>query len=323
MTWLSIESWEVSGFSSPTKVQRLNNHVFRVGSLGNPKVLSSYLIIDEKIALVDCGPRSVIEELLSLVKECGVVPSEVDALLLTHIHLDHAGGAGTFLERCSKAKVFIPERGYKHLLNPEALNSSARPILGERIFANWGACDPVPRERALSVKAHEKIRLGSIELEYLPAPGHAPHHNVLHDADRSVIFSADALGIYDQETQSIIPTTPPPSFDLNQASLDIRMIEELQPQLVCLAHFAEIYPERDFYDRVASIFSGWAEIVSSYVKQKNLLAYEFKSYLDVFSLLTERWPEYQELSEDLKEQVSRVDVGGLLNYFIRTKRYSS
>ncbi len=133
---------------SSSKIQRLNDCTFRLGPLGEPPVLSSYLIIDAKIALIDCGPRSVIEELLSLVHGCGISPEQIDNLLLTHIHLDHAGGAGSFVKKCPSATVYIPERGYKHLLNPEVLNASSRPILGERIFSNWGpAILFQPRER--------------------------------------------------------------------------------------------------------------------------------------------------------------------------------
>jgi glyoxylase-like metal-dependent hydrolase (beta-lactamase superfamily II) len=294
--------------------------MFRLGPLGDPAVLSSYLIVDTKIALIDCGPRPVIDELLSLVRECGISPEQIDHLLLTHIHLDHAGGAGSFVKKCPSATAYIPERGYKYLLNPEILNASARPILGERIFYNWGACDPVPAERAASVKPHEKIALGKLEVEYLPAPGHAPHHNVLHVADLSTVLAADALGILDPKTRSIIPTTPPPSFNLDQALRDIQMVQDLNPQLVCLAHFGEVSPSRNYYENVTRTFVEWAEIVSTYVKENNLVAYDSDDHQRIFASLLERWPQYQDLSADLKEQVSRVDVGGLLNYFIKAKR---
>jgi glyoxylase-like metal-dependent hydrolase (beta-lactamase superfamily II) len=291
-----------------------------LGPLGEPPVLSSYLIVDTKTALIDCGPRSVVEELLALVRECGVSREQIDNLLLTHIHLDHAGGAGSFVKKCPSATVYIPERGYKYLLNPEILNASARPILGERIFSNWGACDSVPADRAASVRPHEKITLGKLEVEYVPAPGHAPHHNVLHVTDQSTVFAADALGILDPKTGSIIPTTPPPSFDLDQALKDIQTVHDLNPRLLCLAHFGEVSPSESFYEKVTKTFVEWAEIVSAYVIQNNLATFDFDDHQQIFASLLKRWPKYQDLSADLKEQISRVNVGGLLNYFVKAKR---
>ncbi len=306
--------------SSTSKIAPLNDSLYRLGPMGNPPVLSSYLVIDEKVAIVDCGPRSVIDELLSLLRECGFSPSEIDYLLLTHIHLDHAGGTASFLEKCVSAKAFVPERGFKHLLNPETLNSSSRPVLGDRIFTSWGQCDPVPKERAVAVKPHAKINLGGTELEYIPATGHAPHHNVLHDQRRSILFSADALGIYEERSQSLIPTTPPPSFDLEQAIQDIRMIENLKPELACMAHFVELpRPDENYYKTVIKRFRFWADTVELYIKEKKLKDYGLQDCLNLFSTLAESFPEYRALSEDLKEQAARVDVGGLLNYFIRRR----
>lgn len=300
-----------------TKVVRLNNSLYRLGSLGEPPVLSSYLIVDKNIAIVDCGPRSVIEELLNLVAECGVSPSQIDSLLLTHIHLDHAGGAGKFLEKCSSARVYVPERGFKHLLNPDVLNASSRSVLGERIFNSWGSCEALPETRTFAVKPHEKIDLGNTELEYIPATGHAPHHNVLLEEKESIVFSADALGIYDKGTSSIIPTTPPPSFDLEQAIKDIDMIKDWNLKMACMAHFSEISPDENYFELLKNRFIVWAEIISNHVREKDLGEYQLDDCFDLFSRLAKKWPEYENLSAEMKEQVSKVDVGGMLNYFIR------
>lgn len=223
------------------------------------------------------------------------------------------------VKSCPAVNVRIPEKGYKHLLNPEILNASSRPILGERIFSNWGACKPVPERRARSVRPHEKVSLGEFELEYIPAPGHAPHHNVLRAQKQSIVFSADALGIFDPITNSIIPTTPPPSFKLDQALQDIQTVKDLNPDLVCLAHFGEVLPDPNFYENVKKTFVEWADIVWSYVKDHEQEKYENTDHEQIFAALIKKWPNYQALSEDLKEQVSRVDVGGLLNYYIRSR----
>ncbi len=143
---------------------------------------------------------------------------------------------------------------------------------------------------------------------------------MIHIADHSTVFAADALGILDPKTGSIIPTTPPPSFNLDQALRDIQTVRELNPQLVCLAHFGEISPSENYYENVTKTFEEWAEIVSTYVKENNLVTSDSDDHQQIFASILKKWPQYQDLSADLKEQVSRVDVGGLLNYFVKAKQ---
>ncbi|MDA4112135.1 MAG: MBL fold metallo-hydrolase [Thaumarchaeota archaeon] len=301
-------------------VSRLNEFVYRIGPLGSPKVLSSYLVIDSKIAIIDCGPSSVIDELLNVVRKCGISPDEIDHLLLTHIHLDHAGGAAKFLRMCPKSTVMIPEKGFKHLLDPSILNRSSRQILGDRIFDQWGACEPVTRERAISIAPRQEVALGHTVLEYIPAPGHASHHNVINAKPISITFAADSLGIFEESTASIIPTTPPPSFDLDLAISDISMVQNLASRLVCLAHFKEFEPETLVFERIKSTYKIWAKHASELVRKKNLPEYDLNDCEQLFSELVQIFPEYTDLSEDLREQAVRVNCGGMLNYFIKLSR---
>jgi glyoxylase-like metal-dependent hydrolase (beta-lactamase superfamily II) len=304
---------------SGSKIARLNDFVYRLGPIGNPEVLSSYLLMDDKVAVVDCGPGSAIGELEGLIEECGVSKSQIDYLLLTHIHLDHAGGSARFLENFHSAKLIVPERGLKHLLNPEVLNSSARSILGDRIFNNWGECAPVPVDKARSVKANDTINLGHLELEYVPAPGHAPHHNVIVDKEHSIIFTADALGIYEEKSGSLIPTTPPPSFDLIQALKDINTVKTLRPIIACMAHFKEISPDGAYFAKASRVFRAWASRASEDVEENKLTTYDQKDCERLFSNLQKDFPEYTKLSDDLKDQVTRVDAGGFLNYYLKAR----
>lgn len=221
------------------------------------------------------------------IKNSGFSLSDIDYLILTHIHLDHAGGTRRFLEKCTSARAFVPERGLKHMLNPEILNPSARSILGERIFNSWGPCEPVPNERISPVKPHGKIALGNTQLEYVPATGHAPHHNVLRDEKNSTVFSADALGILDPISHSIVPTTPPPSFDYEQALEDIQSIRKWLPRLCCLSHFTEIYPNEDYYARVTNRYEKWGEIISSTVSDGRLAKYDEQILSQTFSRLSD------------------------------------
>lgn len=284
-------------------------------------MLSSYLIIDEKVAIVDCGPESVVDELIQRLDDCGIKPSDVDYLLLTHIHLDHAGGTSKFLERCSSAKAFVPDKGLKYMLNPEVLNASAKSVLGDRIFNSWGECKAVFREKIRGVQPHETISLGKIDLDYVPAPGHAPHQDILIDRRNSTVYSADALGIL-AEPRIIIPTTPPPSFNLEQALIDIQSIADESPKICCLAHFGEVFPSEEYFEDVAATYRKWEIIVSDYFSRNKLVGYNLQNCEEIFSILVKQFPEYLNLSEDLEEQVLRIDVGGFLNYYVRNRQAS-
>ena len=302
-------------------VSRLSQSVYRLGPLGNPRVLSSYLITDNKIAIIDCGPSSAIQELVENIKSLSIDAADIDFLALTHIHLDHAGGAADFLKVFPNAKVLVPERGYKHLIDPKILNASSRPILGEHIFNSWGECKPVPADKLEAVKPFQTLELGETALQYVPATGHAPHHNILTGSKDSIIFCADGLGMFDDESQSLTPTTPPPSFDMVQALKDIDMIEQMKAQKLCLAHFHEIQAGTQFFDKVRLAYRSWAEITSKYVeKNAQRSSFELSDYEKVFSEIVDKFPEYGRLPEFLKEQVLRVDVGGLLNHYSKPKR---
>ncbi|MDG6996366.1 MAG: MBL fold metallo-hydrolase [Nitrososphaerota archaeon] len=285
--------------------------------MGEPKVLSSYLLLDKKVSIVDCGPTAVIDELLSLAVQCGVRPSAIDNLLLTHIHIDHAGGAAKFLERCPNVNAYIPESGFKHMIDPSALNISARKVLGDEIFDYWRPCDPVKAERARSVKPRQKLDLGKIQVEYVPATGHAPHHNIIVDEPDSCIFSADALGIYDSTTDLIVPTTPPPSLDLPQSLRDIELIEYLNPTVACMAHYEEINPSKRFYTSLKNVFDVWSLATQSYAIKENLASYSYADCESIFGELVKDHPQYSALSGSPREQAIRVDVAGLLDYFVK------
>ncbi len=169
------------------------------------------------------------------------------------------------------------------------------------------------------IKPNARINLGQVELEYVPAPGHAPHHNVLVDDRHSIIFTADALGIFEEKSESLIPTTPPPSFDLVQALKDIEMLKTLRPNIACMAHFKEIFPDEAYFSKISRIFRAWANRASEYVEENKLSAYELKDCQQLFSTLQEDFPEYIELSDDLKDQFTRVDAAGLLNYYLKAR----
>ncbi|MHB8565922.1 MAG: MBL fold metallo-hydrolase [Nitrososphaerales archaeon] len=298
------------------KIVRLSEHIHKLGPLGDPKVLSSYLVTDDtKNAVIDCGPNVVIDELVDLICACGIAPDKIDYLLLTHIHIDHAGGASRFLEKCPNCRVFVPRRGFKHLIDPSVLNASARAVLGDELMDYWGECSPLAADRVQPVFEQESVTVGKRLIRYIPAKGHAPHHNVLFEESSGSLFAADSLGIVDLKTGAHTPTTPPPSLDFEQALKDIDVVERLGAKLVCLSHYGEVRTSDAFFSSARSIYETWGRIVKDYVSRRGLIEYDLPDYYAIFSELESIFPEYAMIPRSLKDQITRVDVGGLVNYF--------
>ena len=301
-----------------SKIEKLSGNLFRLGPLGDPKVLCSYLITDKRISVVDCGPSVVIDELIQLVKQCGVEAKEIDNLLLTHIHIDHAGGTADFTKRCPKARVFVPKRGFKHLVDPSVLNPSARAVLGDKLFDYWGEAKPVEESKVRSMDAEETVDLGSESVKYIEARGHAPHHDVLLLEQSKVLFAADALGIHDDENSEFhSPTTPPPSFNLDQQFKDFEMIQKLETRVLCFSHFKSLAPTREFYSQTIDLYRRWERIIGGYLAERRVSGNDLaQSDIDaIYSRLQSEYPAYRNVPERLEHQMKKVDITGFAQWF--------
>jgi glyoxylase-like metal-dependent hydrolase (beta-lactamase superfamily II) len=202
--------------------------------LGRPKVIGCYLVeTSEGLALQDCGPATCVPELKSRLVERGLALTDLRHLLLSHIHLDHAGAAGTLVREHPSLQVHVSEIGAPHLVDPERLERSARRLYGDDFDRLWGELVPVPEENVRVVGAEV------LGLECFPTPGHASHH-VCYLAGDGTLYAGDATGVRIQPSRAILPPTPPPEFDLEtwQATLD--EIERRQPQRLALIHFGVV-----------------------------------------------------------------------------------
>ncbi len=310
--------FSTSAQSGSSKIEKLSNSLYKIGPLGNPKVLCSYILLDDKNCIVDCGPTVAVKELLDSVEEIGVKPDEIDFLFLTHVHVDHAGGTAEFLKRCSNAVAFVPEKGYKHLIDPSLLNPSARSVLGSDILDYWGEVEPVPKERLFSTKAGEKISTGKSTIHYISATGHAPHHCVLYEEKASTIFAADAVGIVDEEFGLVCPTSPPPAFDFDQSLNDIKMVKDLTSSLLCLPHFKTIIPEPSFFMEVNELYENWSRILRNFLESKSEQLTK-TDWEEMYAVLESAYPAYRKVSDALKLQIRRVDIVGFAQWFLKQK----
>ena len=201
--------------------------------LGRQRVIGSYLLEGEELALVDCGPASCLDGLRSALAGHGLEVGELRHLVLTHIHLDHAGAAGSLVRENPRLLVHVSEIGAPHLVDPDRLERSARRLYGDDFDRLWGELAAVPEANVRVVG--DRV----LDLEAFPTPGHASHH-VSYLAPDGSCFTGDAAGVRIPPGRYVAPVAPPPDIDVDAWERTIDAIEERRPVRLLLGHFGVV-----------------------------------------------------------------------------------
>jgi glyoxylase-like metal-dependent hydrolase (beta-lactamase superfamily II) len=233
--------------------------------LGRPRVIASYLLPGAEPALVDCGPSTCIEALERGLGERSLALTDVRHLVLTHIHLDHAGAAGKLVGRNPALRVHVSEIGAPHLVDPSRLERSARRIYGDDFDFLWGELVPVPEGNV------ETIGDRVLDMEAWPTPGHASHHVSFLGADGSC-FSGDATGVRIPPATFLAPVSPPPDIDLEAWEASLEAIEARRPARLCLPHFGVIADVPIHLAEMRVRLRTWAERVRDGASQEEFVA---------------------------------------------------
>ncbi len=229
-----------------------------------PERTSCYLIVSEKVALIETGPSPGTVYIKDALKYLGIPAEKVDYIIVTHIHLDHAGGAGIMARDLPQAKVYVHPRGARHLIDPARLAAGARAIYGESFDRLFGEILPVPGERLCTPGDGETLELGGGRtLTFYHAPGHARHHFIVHDPASRGIFSGDALGLRFHALSGLAGTdytllsTPPPEFDPAAAVETINRAGGLALDHIYFTHYGRA-------GGVSAILARLRELVNTY-----------------------------------------------------------
>jgi glyoxylase-like metal-dependent hydrolase (beta-lactamase superfamily II) len=221
---------------------------------------------DDGPALFDCGPSVTVDTLLAALAARGMQLTDVRHLLLSHIHLDHAGAAGVLVRMHPGLQVHVSEIGAPHLVAPERLERSARRLYGDAFDDLWGELAPVPEENVHVVGANV------VGLDCFPTPGHASHHVSYLDRD-GTLYAGDAAGVRIQPGRYVMPPTPPPDLDVAGWERTIDEIERRSPDRLALVHFGVAEDPVPHLARLRLELLDWAEFVLGGATQDEFVEY--------------------------------------------------
>lgn len=220
---------------------------------GIPRFIAAYVVeTDEGLALFDCGPTSTLDGLRSGLAEHGLSLDDIDHLLLSHIHLDHAGAAGAVVREQPGIQVHVSELGAPHLVDPAKLEASARRLYGDAFDAMWGELVPVPAANVNVVGARV------LGLDCFPTPGHAWHHVSYLDAE-GTLYSGDAAGVRLAPSRFVLPPLPPPEVDLEAWEETLTETERRSPARLACVHFGVFDDVEAHLARLREAMHRWAE----------------------------------------------------------------
>ena len=226
----------------------VGNGVYRIDTeYLRPGLAASHLVVDDgHAAFVDTGAAPAHPRLMQALTELGLAPDQVDYVFLTHVHLDHAGGAGQLMRALPRARAVLHPRGAPHMVDPAKLIAGTVAVYGDTMYRElYGEIVPVAAERMILANDGDRIALGSRTFELLDTPGHARHHYCAHDLDHDDIFSGDTFGISyrDFDTAAgafIFPTTTPVQFDPAALHSSVDRLMARRPRRMVLTHFGPV-----------------------------------------------------------------------------------
>lgn len=280
-----------------------NLYLVDVEHFGEPGLGGAYLWVNEEAALFDTGTSLAKERILRALAWLEVPPERVRWIFLTHVHLDHAGGAGALFPHLPEAKIVVHARGAKHLLDPSKLLASTQSAVGAR-FRFYGTAWPIPAERLYVPQDEEILELGEHQVRILDTPGHAPHHLCFFLPKEGLLFTGDAVGLYIQER--LLPTTVPPNFDLEASLHTLDRLESLGPKKLLFTHFGPGEPR--LIGEYRKLLLSWVKRVERYRHEPE----EFAIPAILAELGAQGWPVGPGVSGDWS-----MSIRGVLLYLRR------
>ncbi|MGX9134096.1 MBL fold metallo-hydrolase [Rummeliibacillus sp. JY-2-4R] len=314
------------------KLEKITENLYSIDTydLGLPNRTSSYLLIDEKITLIETSASPSVPHILEALEELHINPTTINYLILTHIHLDHAGGAGVFMQHCPNAKVYVHPKGVRHLVDPSRLIASAKSVYGDKFDSIFGEILPIEEEKFHAVEDGETLNLGSSTLTFYHTKGHANHHISIHDSVTNGIFVGDTTGVYypdtaEEEFNVILPSTSPNQFDPDLMEESIQLYEKIKPTTLYFGHYGAYSKPEFAYAEVRRYLPIYVEAGKQAMNEESEFTNQVKRTEEIlkdaiFSELkakgfSENHPVFDIIPLDIE-----VSSMGLVDYLMKTNK---
>ncbi len=246
------------GGNNMSLVEQINSTIFCIDchDLGREKRTGSYVIKGKKVTLIETSASPSVPYILKGLKELNINCDDIEHIIVTHIHLDHSGGVGLFLQECKNATVYVHPKGARHLEDPSRLIASARTVYGDDFDKLFDPIVAIPKERLKSMEHEEQLVLEDRTLTFYHSPGHANHHFSIHDSLSNGLFTGDTAGVYYRELQEenlVLPSTSPNQFSPEAMLQSLKMFEQLNPDCIYFGHFgchsnpSEVYQQMRYW----------------------------------------------------------------------------
>ena len=274
-----------------------------------PEFGSVYVVDAERPAVVDTGIGTDAERVLAALSEVGIEREEVEVIAPTHVHLDHAGGAGFLADACPNADVYVHSIGAPHLVDPERLVEGTKRAVGD-LWQFYTDPLPVPADRIVELEDGDAVDLGDRTLEVHHVPGHAPHQVAFYDRRDGALFAGDAAGKWIPALDRVAVTTPPPNFDHELWQADTQRLLDLDPSVVLYGHFGPRGMPQRVLEAHERVLDDWVTATGA-----------ARDELGDGDAVVERFVQRSELDEvwptvNAREEV-RMNVEGVLLYHDR------
>jgi glyoxylase-like metal-dependent hydrolase (beta-lactamase superfamily II) len=241
-----------------------------------PHLDAAHLIVEGgRAAFVDTGANSSVPYLLAALQDNGLRPEDVDFVFLTHVHLDHAGGAGALMKSLPNAKCVLHPRGARHMIDPAKLTAASIEVYGaERFNLLYGKLVPIPQERIVIVEDGQCLSLNGREFEFIHTPGHANHHYCIVDKIGGVIFSGDTFGLSYRELDTergafVMPITTPSQFDPDAAHKSIDRLLSYNPRAIYVTHYSRVEEVKKLGADLHECLNGYVALACRNANQTN------------------------------------------------------
>ncbi len=296
-----------------------------------PRFDAAYLIVEQgRGAFIDCGTRHAVPRLLAALSEAGLTPAAVDWLILTHVHLDHAGGAGELMKHLPQARLVVHPRGARHMIDPSQLWAGASAVYGEAVMEQaYGRLEPVAPERIVEAPDGHQVELAGRVLHCLDTPGHARHHLAVHDAQAGVCFTGDTFGLSYRELDSsagpfILPTTTPVQFDPAALHASIERLLGLKPAAMYLTHYGRVEQVESLAAELHRLIDAMVELARGHDGRPDRHAALCKALADLYAQRAEAhgWTRGREALQAILGMDIELNAQGLEVWLDQTRRHT-